>query len=510
MGGPLIMRSSTAWIAFAILAVHLLSVPARAQVRSDLYPSNMPDAESAEAFMQASYYQNGHGLIFAMPKIFELARWLFPSTFRTNGEDVMPFNLFNSTLMQTVNARDKIREEYGLITLPLAKGRGKPDGVRIVGMLESRFNNRQVFIAGCASCHSGKAAGRYYAGLGNKTIDPFVMSRDSMKILNAWGSIGVGTSAQDAYRDSLTFSKLSSNPDISNLSQGLVPTSMIKAWAYRELGKPFPYPGVARGVVKPPHLWGIPAKRKAGFSANGEGRADSGWLNGLGWMMGAEMAVSGPGGSHIRESEEKLIENYLLIQKIQPPRYPYPIDSSRAKSGKKLFAETCIRCHQAHERDPGGEPLYLPPKRIQLAKIGTDPARSLSINDDYRALVKQTSWQELVPLQDAEAGYLAPQLWGIWARFPYLHNGSVPTVYDLLLPPESRPVVFSLKNAGEEERFDPTRLGLTRAPVEKDPAARNVRDTRLPEQSNAGHFFGFMSKYTEEDRLDLIEYLKTL
>ncbi len=463
-----------------------------------------------EEFLRASYYQNGHGLIFAMPKAFDLARWLFPSTFGTDGESVLPFQLHRNRVLQGLKPIERLRDQYGLVLLPIESREGASPGVRVAGMLQTRFQNRQVFIAGCASCHSGKAAGRFYAGLGNKTIDPFVMSSDTMKILKAWGSLGVGRNAQAAYENSLEFARLSSDPAISNLSQGLVSTAMIKSWVYRELRMPFPTPDTPRGVVKPPHLWGIAAKRATGFSANGEGRSMDGWIGGLGWMMGAEMAVSGPGASHILENEESLKRMYALVNRIEPPRYPYPIEISRAKAGKILFEQTCIRCHQAHERTASGEPLYFPPKRMPLEKIGTDPARTLSIDQKYRALVEKTEWNRLAPLQEAEPGYLAPQLWGIWARFPYLHNGSVPTLYELLLPPENRTLVFSLRDAGEEHRYDRARMGLTREDPALAKSPRQIRDTRLPEQSNRGHFFGFLERFTEEDRLNLLEYLKTL
>ncbi len=59
--------------------------------------------------------------------------------------------------------------------------------------------------------------------------------------------------------------------------------------------------------------------------------------------------------------------------------------------------------------------------------------------------------------------YKARSLNGIWATAPYLHNGSVPTLYDLLLPvnareaaPKARPVTFKV---GARE-FDPVKVGF--------------------------------------------------
>ena len=101
--------------------------------------------------------------------------------------------------------------------------------------------------------------------------------------------------------------------------------------------------------------------------------------------------------------------------------------------------------------------------------------------------------------------YKARPLNGIWATAPYLHNGSVPTLYDLLLPVDAeegeprRPEVFYV---GSRE-FDPDRIGFASSdgPFEFD--------TSRPGNSNKGHVYG-AGNLSEEDRMALLEYLKTL
>lgn len=106
-----------------------------------------------------------------------------------------------------------------------------------------------------------------------------------------------------------------------------------------------------------------------------------------------------------------------------------------------------------------------------------------------------------LPKQDPGAAYEARVLSGIWAVGPYLHNGSVPTLYDLLKPVGERPRRFAV---GHEE-FDPVKLGLRteaapgRAMFVVDPARGN---------GNAGHEYG--TGLSEPDRWALVEYLKTL
>jgi hypothetical protein len=116
--------------------------------------------------------------------------------------------------------------------------------------------------------------------------------------------------------------------------------------------------------------------------------------------------------------------------------------------------------------------------------------------------------------------YKGRSLNGIWATAPYLHNGSVPTLYDLLLPKktdadprngEYRPDEF---HVGSRE-FDPVKVGLKSSGYEGF-----TFDTRRAGNSNAGHEYGARDRklpngdtekaLTKDQRNDLLEYLKSL
>jgi mono/diheme cytochrome c family protein len=106
-------------------------------------------------------------------------------------------------------------------------------------------------------------------------------------------------------------------------------------------------------------------------------------------------------------------------------------------------------------------------------------------------------------------GYKARPLDGVWATPPFLHNGSVPTLYHLLSPVAERPKTFYL---GSKE-FDPTLVGYSYAKAE----GLFELDTSIPGNLNTGHEFNDGSgkgiidrKLTEEERWQLVEYLKTL
>lgn len=94
--------------------------------------------------------------------------------------------------------------------------------------------------------------------------------------------------------------------------------------------------------------------------------------------------------------------------------------------------------------------------------------------------------------------YKAGPLSGIWATAPYLHNGSVASLYQLLLPASLRLTTFKL---GSRE-FDPLNVGFDLATGTFD------FDTSAIGNSNKGHEYG--TKLTDEERWQLVEYLKTL
>lgn len=104
--------------------------------------------------------------------------------------------------------------------------------------------------------------------------------------------------------------------------------------------------------------------------------------------------------------------------------------------------------------------------------------------------------------------YKGRPLNGIWATAPYLHNGSVPNLYELLLPKKdiNDPAEGKYRSdkfvVGSRE-FDPIKVGFRDSGYDG-----SVFDTSIPGNSNQGHEYGL--KLTDRDREDLVEYMKTL
>jgi len=104
-------------------------------------------------------------------------------------------------------------------------------------------------------------------------------------------------------------------------------------------------------------------------------------------------------------------------------------------------------------------------------------------------------------------GYKARPLTGIWATAPYLHNGSAPTLYDVLLPPAERPRTFAV--GGRE--YDPEKVGYRADQPEAPAFIFRTHDEAEPIDGNAnvGHDYN-NATFTDRQRRALVEYMKTL
>jgi hypothetical protein len=200
---------------------------------------------------------------------------------------------------------------------------------------------------------------------------------------------------------------------------------------------------------------------------------------------------------------------YEYVKTIGPPTYPGRIDSALAKRGSQVFEAVCARCHGSYE--PGAQPYK--EKIIPRSRIGTDSDRLRSITPELIAATNNSVFGKYVRVEKTN-GYVALPLDGIWCRGPYLHNGSVPTLADLLLPASQRPVSFFL---GGDTAYDVQRLGVAYTEdFASDGSRRGVRasakqfefNTLDPANSNEGH--EYTNKLSAEDSAALLEYLKTI
>lgn len=194
-------------------------------------------------------------------------------------------------------------------------------------------------------------------------------------------------------------------------------------------------------------------------------------------------------------SSLRRVMNY--IGDLKAPAFPFPIDLPLAASGALTFQTHCAQCHQMGGQRTGTV--------IPVAEVGTDRHRvdmwTTGATEAYNAFGEGHSWK-LSSFKNQE-GYVALPLDGVWLTAPYLHNGSVPTLADLLEPVPSRPRLFWRGY----DVYDRERVGF----VSNDAEAHRVGtplDVSQPGNSNAGHTWG--TTLTPEEKRALLEHLKTL
>jgi len=204
-----------------------------------------------------------------------------------------------------------------------------------------------------------------------------------------------------------------------------------------------------------------------------------------------------------------------FIDNLPPPPYPFSsVDLGRAREGKALFKAKCATCHVSRNQtiyavsklgvDPNRTLVNTSVSRFGLAALVTEACRIYGLNNQGQPgadwCVPKGDWQARLdeyfrdtPRRVAEGtnGYKADVLHGIWAQAPYLHNGSVPTLGQLVCS-ATRPRRFLRGNL----YYDEALVGFEWS---DRPAARyspydtiliKEYDTTVPSRANTGHTFG--------------------
>ena len=267
--------------------------------------------------------------------------------------------------------------------------------------------------------------------------------------------------------------------------------------------------------------------------------------------------------SNLREIEKKVA---TLHSPLWPDIFP-EIDQEKATAGRALYKKHCLACHQdinrtdpdrkiktrmstldAIQTDPwmARNAIFLrgktgifegKPRFYTVGKVlGKEEPALFIANNLMGGVLKNNPVQSLLAIRDSnnaghpedihppkyvdgefiERGqevsekallaYKARPLNGIWTGGPFLHNGSVPNLYELLLPADQRTKSFYI---GSWE-FDPIKVGY----VAEERSGSFLFDTTLKGNSNAGHEYGTgeygAEPFTEDQIWALVEYMKTL
>jgi hypothetical protein len=334
-----------------------------------------------------------------------------------------------------------------------------------------------------------------------------------------------------------------------------------------ELGNIYP----ALAPVKPPFLWNAPQSAWVQWS----GLAPNPLSRNIGETLGVfarydlKSATPEQGLFDTTTDVKGLVKLESLLKVLAPPSWPENVlgklDQEKVVIGQKLFSKNCLQCHTSYpyrwspERAPGKR--FIENAIVPQAIIGTDKTQlqGVSFNPDPvlftgnlapyfngKAKVSNGEFSQIIqgkiiakavnnagpfskeefaemnnytnylnnpPSPIPKDSYKAAPRDGVWATGPFLHNGSVPTIYDLLTPAAERPASFFVTR-----EFDPIKLGVnTAVATSKD----YFFDTTLVGNSNMGHSFeksytqtrgnGVIGpELTSAERYAIIEYLKSI
>lgn len=439
--------------------------------------------------------------------------------------------------------------DVGVYAVPYPEGK-RPDYRMGFGVLER--NGARGFVFSCAACHSSELFGKVVLGMTNRfprANELFVKSKKAAGLYNAW-FFQHWTGATDA--ESNLMDKFIYNMGRVDVKEPLVTgldTSLAQVALSLNRRQQDAYATPSEVVQENPRpdafLEDYPADSKPSVWWNVKYK--NRWLTDGSVISGNPIFTNIIWNEVGRGSDLRVLENWLQSnQKIidelttavfasEAPRITdfFPaesIDLGRAKAGEQIFNQNCARCHGVYEKawslagaDAWPKEMQLrtskviPKKYTPVVDVGTDPYRRLGMKSLEQLNNLEISQKNNIVIK-AQPGYVPPPLVGIWARWPYMHNNSIPSLCAVLTPAKQRPQFYFAGEARDKEKdFDFSCNGYPLA--EKTPEAWKQGEflymTTRRGMSNAGHDEGiFLANGKEilsaQDKKNLIQYLQTL
>ena len=387
-----------------------------------------------------------------------------------------------------------------------------------VGTVRASVFGLEVYSPNCAICHAGKFNGKIVAGMPNLDLDIQLLTHTLQTALDS-GRLTVDAIDEVARKHGRalgTFDRISTAFILDRMKATFAKGP--KDWYHDDVG-----PGRsdalagwkrALGVrdehgitwVDLPPIFNQRLKERTLYDGSITGDMSA-------RVMLTELRKGRPARDLLlhREVFDDLV---AWMDVLTPPPYPFAIDRDLAMRGKSTFETTCSTCHGTY----GEHPTY-PNKRIDLSRVDTDSERASAMTQGVvDALEHYDSLKGILHIEP-RAAYMPPALDGVYLTAPYLHDGSVPTLWHLLQAPEKRPNVFYRR----WNEFDPKRVGIVcdevqgESGLECTPDATQKKhdprtvwrfDARKIGNRNTGHTFG--TSLSDDEKTALIEYLKTI
>lgn len=433
-------------------------------------------------------------------------------TYRTSAwipQSVFEWNRFTRAIAGDVDTI--IRDKVGLV--PWRENKAVP----AYGMAPSLDPDKPLrWTVNCLVCHTAEIDGVAYFGAGTKTFDDKWLG-EALKVLtdDKWLQFAPGhaadrATAANAHRilNSHHHDKIDS---LTRARSTAFAASHVELYMRPHGGVMPRVDEVGRGDVKTPPLWHTVAKMPS------RRWYSDGSFHGRFPLMASSMELEKdrPFDDLVGFVVPTIKQEFdSVISHLRPPRYPYAIDRELANKGKRLFYSSAVGCYRCHGTYDNEGNVDWPGKHVD---VGTDRARLDVVSDGFIEAFNHSPLAVEGALQKSR-GYAATPLTGVWANYPYLHNGSVPTLYHLLGPVNERPTIFNVMAA---RHFDREKVGQVLFEnqsqrliaedllIRRYGEDRNWFNTSRPGCGNYGHDF-WSRIQTDENRRALIEYLKTL
>lgn len=440
----------------------------------------------------------------------------------------------------------------GIYQIPYPTGDTKPDFHMGASIVETSQGKGLTFS--CTTCHSASLFGKSVLGLTNKKPRAnqfFAMAKQTVPYIPSY-FFQRSTEATDSEREMFrrTRQNLRSvgavEPQVLGLDTSLpqVALSLARRGQDEHASKSrfyenFPRANPLNHFVadsKPGVWWNL--KYKTRWLSDGSIVEGNPILTNFLWN---ELGR----GTDLEELKEWMEKNPSTIKELtaaafstKAPRWSdfFPveetIDVQRAKRGERIFKQSCMECHgeykkrwsesDSHHLSPAEkietvEVIYH--EKTPVKNVGTDSQRWQGMKYFAEDLNQLAISQWMQTTVEPQEGYVPPPLVGIWSRYPYFHNNSIPNLCALLSPPQERPRVFiqgPSDNPETDFSFDCVGYPLgDDIPREWWSMSDAIMDTTKSGLRNTGHYKMLLTdegkeKYSRAEKMDLIEFLKTL
>jgi mono/diheme cytochrome c family protein len=405
------------------------------------------------------------------------------------------------------------------------------------------------FTFSCAACHSARLFGKTVLGMTNRfphANDFFVRGKEAMSsasadtFADATGATTAEKASYEALREAMN-SVEAKKPVVDGLDTSLAQVALSLAHraqdAYASIDPSIaeqPREEMLKDFVadsKPAVWWNL--KYKTRWLSDGSVVSGNPLFTNLLWNEIGR-------GTDLHELETWLGDNEDVIEDLttavfstEAPKFTdfFPaerIDLASAKRGQALFSQHCAECHGHYLKAwdlPQAASLSLAQQlettevhyqsRTRAVDVGTDPQRAQAMVSLARGLNPLAISAANGILIEPGRGYVPPPLVGIWARWPYFHNNSAPSLCAVLTRADQRPTSYVAGEAEDPAKDFDRRCNGYPEP-ESAPAQWTIRyDLTQPGLKPTGHDDGILSIggkdiFSPTDKEDLIHFLQTL